>query len=61
MDAKTEMTDLLVGTAAGAPMGNLLRRYWVPALLTFTRARVQVLSPDHPLTEREPNLRSSSP
>ena len=30
---RTEMTDVLIRTGAGTPMGRLLRRYWVPALL----------------------------
>ena len=34
MSAKTAKTDLLVRTGPGTPMGDLLRRYWVPALLT---------------------------
>src|SRR6185312_11052987 len=29
----TEMTDMLVHIGPGTKMGNLLRRYWVPALL----------------------------
>jgi phthalate 4,5-dioxygenase oxygenase subunit len=32
--AKTSKTDVLVRTNAGTPMGRLLRRYWVPALLS---------------------------
>jgi phthalate 4,5-dioxygenase oxygenase subunit len=32
--AKTDKTDLLVHTGADMPMGKLLRRYWVPVLLS---------------------------
>jgi nitrite reductase/ring-hydroxylating ferredoxin subunit len=32
--AKTEKADLIVRTGVGTPMGNLLRRYWVPAMLS---------------------------
>jgi phthalate 4,5-dioxygenase len=32
--AKTEKTDVLIRTDADTPMGKLLRRYWVPALLS---------------------------
>ena len=28
-----EMAETLVRTGAGMPMGNLMRRYWVPILL----------------------------
>ena len=41
MDRK--MADTLVRTGPGTPMGNLLRRYWVPALL-----RSEIVEPDCP-------------
>ena len=28
-----EQNDFLIQTGPGTPMGNLLRRYWIPALL----------------------------
>src|SRR6185437_8621166 len=31
---KTDMMETLVRTGAGTPMGELIRRYWVPALLS---------------------------
>ena len=31
---KKEMSETLIRTGPGTPMGNLLRRYWVPALLS---------------------------
>ena len=35
--------DQLVYTAPGTPMGNLLRRYWVPALMAS-----EIAEPDGP-------------
>jgi len=29
-----EHNDLLTKTSAGTPMGDLIRRYWIPALLS---------------------------
>ncbi|HEY5209134.1 MAG TPA: aromatic ring-hydroxylating dioxygenase subunit alpha [Stellaceae bacterium] len=40
---RTEMTDLLIRTGADTPMGKLLRRYWVPALLES-----EIAEPDCP-------------
>src|SRR5207249_11565476 len=31
---RSEDNELLSQTAAGTPMGNLIRRYWIPALLS---------------------------
>lgn len=39
----TDITDILVRTDAGTPTGNLLRRYWVPVLLSS-----EVGEPDGP-------------
>src|SRR5436190_10355336 len=38
-----EMAETLVRTGAGTPMGNLMRRYWVPILLSS-----EVAAPDGP-------------
>src|SRR3569833_3177122 len=37
------MADVLVHTGPGTPMGNLLRRYWVPVLLSS-----EIAEPDGP-------------
>ena len=31
---KKELNDLVTQTGPGTPMGNLFRRYWLPALLS---------------------------
>src|SRR5688572_4436976 len=31
---KTDMMQTLIRTGAATPMGNLIRRYWIPALLS---------------------------
>jgi phthalate 4,5-dioxygenase len=38
-----EMAETLVRTGPGTPMGNLMRRYWVPILLSH-----EVAAPDGP-------------
>jgi phenylpropionate dioxygenase-like ring-hydroxylating dioxygenase large terminal subunit len=38
-----EMSELLVRTAPGTPMGNLMRRYWVPVLMSS-----EIAEPDGP-------------
>ena len=38
-----EQNDFLIQTGPGTPMGNLLRRYWIPALLA-----AEVPEPDCP-------------
>ena len=40
---KKEQNDLLTQTGPGTPMGNLFRRYWLPALLAE-----EVAEPDGP-------------
>ena len=38
-----EMAEKLVRTGPGTPMGNLMRRYWVPVLLSS-----EIAQPDGP-------------
>src|SRR5216684_7273968 len=38
-----EQNDLLARTGSGTPMGNLIRRYWIPALLSS-----EIAAPDCP-------------
>ena len=38
-----EQNDLLTGIGPGTPMGDTLRRYWIPALLSF-----EIPEPDCP-------------
>ena len=38
-----DMAETLVRTGAGTPMGNLMRRYWVPILLSG-----EIAEPDGP-------------
>ena len=33
----TEQNELLTWTGPGTPMGDVMRRYWMPALLTIER------------------------
>ncbi|TMJ65161.1 MAG: aromatic ring-hydroxylating dioxygenase subunit alpha, partial [Alphaproteobacteria bacterium] len=40
---KKEMAETLVRAGPGTPMGNLMRRYWVPILLSS-----EVAEPDGP-------------
>jgi nitrite reductase/ring-hydroxylating ferredoxin subunit len=40
---KTDMMETLVRTGRGTPMGNLIRRYWIPALLSS-----EIAEPDCP-------------
>ena len=40
---KQEMSETLVRTGPGTRMGNLLRRYWVPILLS-----AEIAEPDGP-------------
>ena len=48
-----EQNDFLTLTGPGTPMGTLMRRYWIPALLSS-----EIPEPDCPPVRREAPLAS---